>query len=158
MATSKEVDLERTYDAPLDKVWRAWTEAEQVAKWWGPNGTNNKSCVWEARPGGKTHTVVLAGKDFGPAQGQEWESLGEFQSVTPREKLVFTNNPIINGQPVAEHLVTATFKEESGQTKVNIHLKITITEDTQEAKGALAGIPWGWNQQMDKLAKVVQTA
>ncbi|WP_204376984.1 SRPBCC family protein [Methyloceanibacter methanicus] len=32
--------ISRTFDAPLDRVWRAWTEPEQLAAWWAPKDSN----------------------------------------------------------------------------------------------------------------------
>ena len=34
----REIVIERIVNAPRELVWRAWTEADQIAKWWGPNG------------------------------------------------------------------------------------------------------------------------
>lgn len=36
MKPVKEVEFERTYDAPIAKVWQAWTDPESLKKWWGP--------------------------------------------------------------------------------------------------------------------------
>lgn len=154
MTETKSFDTKRTFDTPLEKVWQAWTEAEEVAKWWGPNDTTSVKCVWEAKPGGVSHTVIKAGKLYGPAEGQEWESKGEFKEVEPRKKLVFTNSPYINGEMVAEHLITVTFEEVDGKTRVKMHNEVTKAKDSPEADGALQGIPYGWNQQLDKLAEI----
>jgi len=156
MGEKKEVNTERVFNAPLERVWQAWTDPEQVAKWWGPNGTSSVKCIWEARPGGKTQTIVKAGEMYGPAAGTEWQSAGEFKEVVPQEKLVFTNNPILNGEPVAEHLTTVIFEEQGGRTKVSMRNLITTAKDTPEAKGALDGIPMGWNQQLDKLGELLK--
>jgi uncharacterized protein YndB with AHSA1/START domain len=155
MGDKKELDIERVFNAPLERVWQTWTDPGKVAKWWGPNGTSSVKCIWEAKAGGKTQTIVKAGDSYGPAAGMEWESSGEFKEVVPHKKLTFTNDPILNGETVAEHLVTAEFEEQADKTLVKVHIQITTTKDTQEAQGALDGIPMGWNQQLDKLDKLL---
>ena len=38
----KELRFERTYDAPIDEVWDAWTRAERLREWWGPEKTTDE--------------------------------------------------------------------------------------------------------------------
>ena len=37
-ATAREITITRVYDAPRELVWRAWTEPERLARWWGKRG------------------------------------------------------------------------------------------------------------------------
>ena len=48
----REIVIERTISAPRDLVWRAWTEADQIAKWWGPNGFTTTIHAMDVRVGG----------------------------------------------------------------------------------------------------------
>ncbi len=34
----KTVNIKRTFDLPLETVWKAWSEPESLKKWWGPRG------------------------------------------------------------------------------------------------------------------------
>jgi hypothetical protein len=47
-----EFIFERVLDAPPDRVFRAWTDPEGLARWWGPKGFTNPLCEVDARPGG----------------------------------------------------------------------------------------------------------
>lgn len=47
--------ITRTFDAPPDQVWKAWSEAEQMQTWWGPRGCSIKIANFEFRPGGFFH-------------------------------------------------------------------------------------------------------
>ena len=38
-----ELEIVRTFDAPRETVWRAWTEVERLARWWGPKGFERRS-------------------------------------------------------------------------------------------------------------------
>jgi len=152
--TKKELKLERIFDAPRDLVFKAWTDPELVAQWWGPRGVTNPTCEWEARPGGTIHIVMLAGEELGPMQGQEWPMNGEFKEVEEPSKLVFTANALIAGKEVLQHLTTVTLTEEGDKTKMTVH--IVVTKTTPEAAGPLSGMEMGWNQQLDKLREFVQ--
>ena len=44
--------ISRTFDAPRDRVWAAFTEAEHLSKWWGPKGFTMKTANVDLRPGG----------------------------------------------------------------------------------------------------------
>lgn len=153
MSDNRKLTLERTYDAPRELVWKAWTDPKLVSQWWGPRGVTNPTCEWEAKENGKIHIVMLAGEELGPMKGQEWPMTGEFKEVQEPRKLVFTGNAIMNGKEVMQHLTTVTLDEADGKTKMTIH--IVVTKETPEAATPLAGMEMGWNQQLDKLGEFV---
>jgi uncharacterized protein YndB with AHSA1/START domain len=150
----KELTLERTYDAPIELVWKMWTDPKLVAQWWGPRGVTNTTNSWEARPGGKIDLVMLAGEELGPMAGQKWPMTGEFKVVEQPAKLVFTGNAILNGKEVLQHLATVTFEEAGDKTKMTVH--IVVTKATPEAAGPLSGMEMGWNMQLDKLGEFLK--
>jgi uncharacterized protein YndB with AHSA1/START domain len=155
MEDKKELTLERTFNASRELVWKAWTDPELVKQWWGPDGVTNPTCEWDAKPGGNIHIVMLAGKELGEMAGQEWPMTGEFVEAQEPEKIVFSGNAIVDGKEVLTTLTTVTFEEESGKTKLNVH--IVVTHTTPEAAGPLQGMEMGWNQQLDKLVTFVQS-
>lgn len=145
--------MERLLDAPLERVWSAWTDQAELQKWWGPRGVTNPTCVWEARRGGRIDVVMLAGKELGPLAGQEWPMTGEFKEVEPKNRLVFASKAIVDGKPVLENLCTVTLEESDGKTKLTV--KVVVTNATPEAEGPLSGMEIGWNQSLDKLTEQV---
>jgi len=147
------LSITRTINAPLDKVWQAWTDQTEVKKWWGPRGVTNPTCEWEAKSGGKINIVMLAGAELGEMAGQEWPMTGEFKEVTPKEKLVFTSSAIMGGKPILENLCVVTFEEQGGQTLLSVN--VVVTKTTPEAEGPLKGMATGWNQQIDKLTEIL---
>lgn len=151
MAENRELTLTRVYDAPREKVWQYWTDPKLIQQWWGPDGVTNPTCVWEARPEGNIHIVMLAGKELGPMAGQEWPMTGKILEVQAPEKLVFTANALQDGKPILEHRTTVTLAEQDGKTLMSVHIVVTMT--TPEAAGPLQGMEQGWNQQLDKLGK-----
>ena len=163
--TNKELILTREFNAPRELVWKYWTDPTLVQQWWGPNGVTNPTCVWEAKPNGNIHIVMLAGEELGPMKGQEWPMTGTMQEVVEPTKLVFTGNAIMNDKPVLETLTTVRFEEvdvppsqnataRQSKTKITVHIKVTKT--TPEAAGPLQGMEMGWNQQLDKMVEQVK--
>jgi|ERR1700722_7235409 len=152
--TKKELTLERTYDVPLDLVWKAWTDPKMVVQWWAPNGVTNEINEWDVQPGGKLDLVMVAGKDLGKMAGQRWPMNGEFKEVDQPSKLSFTANAILNGKEVMRHFTAVTFEETDGKTHMTVHIQ--VTKAIPEAEGALKGMEMGWNQQLDKLGEFLK--
>jgi len=150
-ASKHDLLIIRVLDAPLERVWRAWTDPQELQKWWGPRGVTNPVCTWEARAGGKIDIVMLAGEELGNLKGSEWPMNGTFQEVTPPNKLVYTSSAIMNNKSIIESTNTVTLEEHDGKTKLTFH--IVITKATPEAEGPLAGMETGWNQAIDKLTE-----
>lgn len=154
-AESKTLTIERTFNAPLEKVWQAWTDEKQVQKWWGPYGVTNPTCEWDAKVGGKIHIVMLAGEELGELAGQRWPMQGVFKEVEASKRLVFSNQAIDNdGNILIDGLTTVDFEAEGGQTKVTI--TVVAKPVSPVAEQMIAGMDMGWNQQTDKLAAFVE--
>ena len=56
--TEKQFTISRTFAAPRDLVWKAWTEAERLAQWWGPKGCTIRVIKLDFRPGGVFHYAM----------------------------------------------------------------------------------------------------
>jgi uncharacterized protein YndB with AHSA1/START domain len=146
--------IEKTINAPVEKVWKAWTDPTEVAKWWGPRGVTTPECVWEAHPGGRIDVVMLAGESLGDLKGRRWPMTGQFQEVEYLKKLVYSGQAIMDDKPVIENLCTVFFERSGDQT--NLKLEVRITKATPEAIGPLSGMAIGWNQSLDKLTEQVE--
>ncbi|WP_310467115.1 SRPBCC family protein [Sphingomonas sp.] len=66
MNPDTDLRIERTLDAPRELVWRAWTDPEQIKKWWAPRPYQTPECEIELTPGGKFMTRMTGpdGMDF----------------------------------------------------------------------------------------------
>ena len=152
----RELTIVRTFDAPKELVWKAWTDKSMVQKWWGPKGVTNPTCVWDARPGGKIEIVMLAGKELGPFAGQRWPMNGVFKEVVPQSRLVFASNALDDKQDaLLENIITVDLEDLKGKTKVKIHIAVTKAQSKQQVEFMLQGMEQGWNQQTDKLGEFV---
>ncbi len=50
-ATDRELVATRTFEAPRELVWAAWTDPRHIARWWGPRGFTNTISEMDVRPG-----------------------------------------------------------------------------------------------------------
>jgi len=89
------------FDAPREIVWKAWTDENQMAKWWGPHHFTNPVCKMDVRPGGSI-LIHMKGPDT-PAMPMG----GKFIEVTPPEKLVFTTWGFENEKGERESKISA---------------------------------------------------
>jgi len=77
--------LQRHFPVAPEKVWRAWTDPQAIARWWGPGGEDPVSLAeLDLRVGGRFRIV------FGGPQGREHECAGVYREVVPNRRLVFS--------------------------------------------------------------------
>lgn len=149
---AKELTLKRTFDAPIELVFKAWTDPALMAKWWGPNEFTTPICELDVRPGGKLLVVMHGPKntDF----DLDFPMTGTYQEVVPPTRLVFTAEAVQDekGDPQLVTLDTVTFKDVGSKTEMTLH--IVVVKSTPVSAGALAGMEMGWSQSLDKLAKL----
>lgn len=154
MDNEKEITITRVFDASREKVWRAWTDAEELKKWWGPKGVTAPEARIEPRVGGEFYAVMLAGPELGPLAGQRWPTKGVFIEVTPLEKLVFENNAVAeDGSVLLEGKTTVILEEMGEKTKLTLIARAKGT--VPQAPQMLAGMEQGWNESIDKLGSVI---
>lgn len=81
----REIVLSRTFDAPRELVWKAWTDPALVAQWWGPAGFTNTIQTMDVRVGGRWEHIM-----HGP-DGTDYPNSVVFDEVVKPERLVFTH-------------------------------------------------------------------
>jgi uncharacterized protein YndB with AHSA1/START domain len=82
----KDIVLKRIYNAPLDSVWKAWTDPEYVMRWWGPRGYTSPSCKIDFREGGRYIWCMRAPKEQG---GQDMYTTGTYNKIVPMQRIEF---------------------------------------------------------------------
>lgn len=146
----KNLVITRVFDAPRERVWKAWTDPKRLKRWWGPRGVTNPTCEWDAKPGGRINIVMLAGKELGNFAGQKWPMEGTFREVTPQRRLVYTAKALDDVKDVLIESETTIDLEEVGN-KTKMKLSVVVTKAGPKADSALQGMDTGWNQSIDKL-------
>jgi uncharacterized protein YndB with AHSA1/START domain len=140
----REVTITRIFDAPRALVFKAWTDAKHLSRWWGPQGFTTPICQFDAQVGGIIR-IDMRGPD-----GVVYPMKGEIRELIAPERLVFTNIALDNaGNHILEGLTVVTFREENGKTKMVLQTRATAVVDY--AARHLAGMEIGWTQTIDKL-------
>ncbi len=152
----EDLVVTRIIDAPIELVWKAWTDPEQVMKWWGPKYYTSPSCKIDLREGGRYVFCMRAPQEQG---GQDSYTAGTFKKIVPMELLEFTQgmsdqdgNPIDPAQaglppdfPKAIRTVV-TFKRFRGDMT-----ELTVTEYAWPASQMMVYSIAGLHQSIDKL-------
>jgi uncharacterized protein YndB with AHSA1/START domain len=144
-----DVTVTRVFDAPRDLVFRTWIEPEHFTQWWGPRGFTNPVCELDARPGGGIF-VRMHGPDERVVLMR-----GTFREIVVPRHIVFT--AIVadrNGVAMFEGLVTATFEDEGGATKLTVREQAVAIDDVVAAP-ILANMETSWTESLKRLAAVV---
>jgi uncharacterized protein YndB with AHSA1/START domain len=148
--TRREVTLTRVFDAPIQLVWMAWTDPAYMAQWWGPKGFTNPVCEIDVRQGGAIRIHMRA------PDGTVYPMTGEFEEITPPERLVFTSVARDNdGNPLIEGHTTVTFEDVGGK-KTKVIVQSRAVGVAPIAPQMLAGMQAGWTQSLEKLAALVE--
>ena len=129
--------MERVFNAPRELVWRAWTEPERFASWYGPQGFTVPTCKMDFRVGG-SYSLVMRSPD-----GWEMRNTSVFREIVPLERFVAT----MSGDVHDETVITVEL-EDAGDGRTKMTFQHTGWTDSQMAEGAGGG----WAQAFEKLA------
>jgi uncharacterized protein YndB with AHSA1/START domain len=153
----EDLVVTRIIDAPLERVWKAWTEPEQVTRWWGPKHYTSPSAVIDLREGGKFVFCMRAPVEQG---GQDSYTAGVYKKIVPMRLLEFTQglsdkdgNPIDPaqiGMPPdfpSEIRTTVVFQAKGSMTE------LTITEYDWPVSQMFVYSYAGMQQCIDKMAE-----
>lgn len=139
--TERELVITRLFDAPRELVFRMWTDPRHAMRWWGPKHHPAVHLKMDVRPGGVWRNCLRStqtGKDL-------WQN-GVFREVVAPERIVFTFVWEEDGERAMENLVTVTFADEHGKTRM------TLRQAPFYSIGERDGHGEGWNSSFDRLA------
>jgi uncharacterized protein YndB with AHSA1/START domain len=162
-ATTFDVEVEREFRAPIERVWRAWTTPEDLSVWWGPEGFTCPRAEADIRPGGRILVTMQAPEAWGDFQQHSAWTITDLEPPRLlRYVFSFTDidwSPITPaeagippGVPDNGHHVVELASLPDGSTRLR------VTESgytTAEARDLSRG---GLEQCLDKMAVLVETA
>jgi uncharacterized protein YndB with AHSA1/START domain len=135
------LEITRVFDAPRELVFRLWTAPEHLVRWWGPKDFTTPSCKMDVQPGGAYRTCIRS------PEGKDHWMQGVYREVAPPERLVFTFAwDQEDGRPGHETLVTITFAEQDGKTRLTFRQGIFETTADRDSHHE------GWSECLDRLA------
>jgi uncharacterized protein YndB with AHSA1/START domain len=139
--------ITRIFDAPRSLVFKAWTDSEHIARWWGPRGFKSDVIKNDLRPGG-SYRIHMLGPD-----GDHW-SQGVYREVVPPERLVMVGSwADAQGNPTRpETTLTLLFEDLGGKTKLTLHNAVFESVTARDLHNG------GWTRALDCLAEYLATA
>jgi uncharacterized protein YndB with AHSA1/START domain len=149
----------RVIDAPLEIVWKAYTQPEYVQQWWGPKGFTSPSCRSDFRVGGMFLYCMRS------PDGQEGWTGGQFHEIIPHEKIVYSlyfadsdGNRMEPEEIGVEHeAIDGVYDEVRFEDLGDGRTKITLIGNESMESARAIGQFEGNQQILDKLAAVVAT-
>jgi uncharacterized protein YndB with AHSA1/START domain len=149
---TKDVQIERTFDAPIDLIWAMWTEAEHFSHWYGPNGAQIPSAEMDVQVGGTRRITMEMDTPAGPMR---MYFIGEYRAVDPKTHLAYTEAMAdAHGNPMtAEQMGTPAGTPTETLIVVDLEDLGARTRMTLTHKGVPADSPgaMGWAMAIDKM-------
>ncbi len=145
------VTIERSFDAPRDLVWAAWTEAELLDQWWGPKPCRAETKSMDFSEGGRwLYAMVI------PGVGKKWDSKS-FLKIDPKDSFTYRSafcdeNGIVAPETKSSVWVNS-FTERDGVTVVTN----VITNDSLERLELMIqmGFKEGYTAGLDQLEELL---
>ena len=123
---SNVIKITRIYDAPVEAVWDAWTDPEQVAQWWGPRGFTLTTHSKDLRPGGHWDYTMHE------PDGTDYPNTAKYFEVEEHAKLVYDHGGHKDRPPLFR--VTALFSETAGKTTLEMSMALATPEAAEETR------------------------
>ena len=148
--------LERVVPVSPDRIWRAWTEPEQLKQWFCPRPWRTTECEIDLRPGGVFRTVMQSpeGEDMEPG-------IGCYLEIVPNERLVWTGalgpgfRPVTSASDELVFTAIIAIEPAEGGSK---YTAIAMHRDPEgAAKHKEMGFHEGWGAALDQLVELAQT-
>ena len=149
----RELTVERTFDAPRQLVFNAYSEPKHLQQWWGPKDWTLPVCEVDFRPGG-TWLYCMRGPD-----GMESWGKAIYREIDVPERIVYVDSFVdAQGNPLEgtpEMVITVEFIEAGGKTKVRSTTQFATVADLEQvvAMQVVEGITETWDRLDEYLAK-----
>jgi uncharacterized protein YndB with AHSA1/START domain len=145
MSESDELWLRMTRVLPASRaaVWRAMTDPDEVALWWGPQGFSVPSVEFEARVGASYRIAMQ------PPEGETFHLEGELREVDLHRQLAYTFRWDPPDPEDRETVVTLTFRDDGDRTAVE------LTQGEFATEGRLSLHDGGWSDSFEKLEELL---
>ena len=145
-AVGMTLHMSRVVNASPASVFRACTEPDQLARWWGPKGFTAPGIELDVRVGGRYRIIMQ------PPQGDTFSLSGEFREVSPPSRLVYTFNWDPPDADDVETQVVLVLKELGTRTELEMTHGVFATAERRALHEA------GWTEALDRLQELMQEA
>ncbi|MET0242959.1 MAG: SRPBCC domain-containing protein [Flavitalea sp.] len=148
---NKKVTVTRYFDASPDKVWRAWTEAEYLDKWWGPEPWRAETKEMNFKPGGRWLYAMV-----GPEGQRHWSKV-DFVAIETGKSFdavdAFCDEDGRINPEFGETKWHNVFEKEGNGTKVTVHMQFATEAHMKQLLEM--GFEQGFGMGLDQLEKLL---
>ncbi len=143
---NRTITIQKTFEAPIQLVWEAWTEPEHIAKWWSPKGMETKVVEHEFKVGGKwTYVMPMP-------NGQKFIADGVYTDIVELVK-IFSS---ANFKPMTEGVEIQSIFEKYGD-KTNFTFNAIHPTEEYKIQQEKMGILNGWGSVFTRLDEFLKT-
>lgn len=135
--------ISRELDCNAATLFRLWTDPEHLLRWWGPRDFTTRLCEIDLRQGGHYRISILS------PRGESCRMTGTYRDVQEAQRLVFSFAREEDGKRGNETLVTVTFAEQAGKTRLTFRQAFFTSAESRDSHHA------GWSECLDKLEQQV---
>jgi uncharacterized protein YndB with AHSA1/START domain len=138
--------VSRVFSAPRETVFKAWSSADHIKRWFCPSGYSVPEATVEMRAGGRFEVCMRS------PEGVDHWTKGKFTEVVAPDRLTIDHHVIdpCGGGPLFSALTQVKFSAAAGGTLMEVVQTYTLSDPAQ-AEPMLKGAPEGWRQTLDKL-------
>ena len=141
----RTLTIKRVFNAPLELVWEAWSQAEHIVQWWGPKGMKIEVLKHDFRVGGQWQYIMAM------PDGSEFVADGTYSDIVVLEKIISS----ANFMPMTEGVeIQALFKARGDKTEFTFNCVHPTVEYCQQQEKM--GFYNGWGSVFDRLAEHLQ--
>lgn len=148
---NRKIKVERSFDAPIDLVWAAWTESEILDQWWAPKPWRAETKSMNFKEGGRWHYCMV-----GPEGERHW-CLFDYKKIVPEKSYsgldaFCDENAIINPQHPRMSWDNH-FKQQGDETIVNCDISFEKIEDLETVISM--GLQEGFTSALENLDQYI---
>jgi uncharacterized protein YndB with AHSA1/START domain len=151
-----DLKLERTAEVPVERVWKAWTDPDQMVKWFTPDPWKTVEAKTDLRAGGSFHVVMES------PEGQKFPNSGCYLEIVPNRRIVWTGSLVAGFRPqtttvLGSLMFTAVIEFESTATGGTKYTATVLHGNAEDAKKHNdMGFEHGWGAAWDQLVALLQ--
>jgi uncharacterized protein YndB with AHSA1/START domain len=155
---AKTLTIERSFDAPKEKLWRAYSDKDWFVQWWGPEGWETTVKEFDFKPGGRNHYCMkCVDEKQGEWYGQESWGIMKYESIDEPDGfdyLDYFSDPEGNiNEDMPTITVSIELRETDGKTTLVTVCKAETAEEIEKLVGM--GMVEGFSSSADKLERLV---
>lgn len=143
---NRTLTIERTFDAPIQLVWDAWTQPEHIVNWWGPKGMETRVEIHELKKGGQWKFIMRM------PDGNDFIAEGEYQEIEGPNRLVTT----ANFRPMTVGVTLEVVLEAVGD-KTNFTFNVIHPTEEYCKQQEAMGFYNGWASTFERLAELLHS-